>query len=138
MSARKEEKDNDVLNSRLVRLLPKKMQTASAKGDQTMLKAISIACTLEGSVRQTGVHACGMLIGRDSLHNNIPLMRTKEEAGLAATQYEGSFVESIGLLKMDFLGLRTLSIIKECLNNIKLSRNIDVNIDVVLSMMKKL
>jgi DNA polymerase-3 subunit alpha len=131
MSARKEERDNDVTKFETRKIIAEEMQAARAKGDQTMLKAISIACTLEGSVRQTGVHACGMLIGRDSLHNNIPLMRTKEEAGLAATQYEGSFVESIGLLKMDFLGLRTLSIIKECLNNIKLSRNIDVNIDVV-------
>lgn len=131
LTARKEDRDADVIRLETRKIIAEEMLTARSKGDETMLKAISIACTLEGSVRQTGVHACGMLIGRDNLENNIPLMRTKEEGGLAATQYEGSFVESIGLLKMDFLGLRTLSIIKDCLNNIKLSKNINLDIDKV-------
>ncbi|MGF7137880.1 DNA polymerase III subunit alpha [Roseimarinus sediminis] len=89
---------------------------------------IRFAETLEGSVRQTGVHACGILIGRDPLPEHIPIMPTKEE-NLYTTQYDGRFVEEIGLLKMDFLGLKTLSIIKECLDNIKLSKGIDINID---------
>jgi DNA polymerase-3 subunit alpha len=101
---------------------------ARAVNNKTHLETLEYACTLEGSVRQTGVHACGILIGKDSLDNHIPLMPTKEEE-LLTTQYDGRFVEAIGLLKMDFLGLKTLSIIKEALSNIKLSRGIDIDID---------
>ncbi len=131
LAAKKEDNEKEATLLETRKIIAEEMLEANKNNDKTMLKALSIACTLEGSVRQTGVHACGMLIGRDKLENNIPLMRTKEEGGLAATQYEGSFVESIGLLKMDFLGLRTLSIIKECLSNIKLSRSLDLNIDSV-------
>ncbi len=92
-------------------------------------KTIKFAETLEGSVRQTGVHACGILISRDPLTDHIPLMPTKDEEILPTTQYDGRFVESIGLLKMDFLGLKTLSIIKETLENIKLSKGIEIDID---------
>lgn len=90
---------------------------------------IRFAETLEGSVRQTGVHACGILISRDPLTDHIPLMPTKDEATLLTTQYDGRFVESIGLLKMDFLGLKTLSIIKETLENIRISKGITIDID---------
>ncbi|MGE4288431.1 MAG: DNA polymerase III subunit alpha [Salinivirgaceae bacterium] len=83
---------------------------------------------LEGSVRQTGVHACGILIGRDPLDEHLPVMPTKGEK-LLTTQYDGRFVEAIGLLKMDFLGLKTLSIIKETLENIKLSKGVKIDID---------
>jgi len=92
-------------------------------------KTIKFAETLEGSVRQTGVHACGILISRDPLTDHIPLMPTKDEETLQTTQYDGRFVENIGLLKMDFLGLKTLSIIKETLENIKLSKGIEIDID---------
>ncbi|HZH72866.1 MAG TPA: DNA polymerase III subunit alpha [Mariniphaga sp.] len=92
-------------------------------------KTIKFAETLEGSVRQTGVHACGILISRDPLTDHIPLMPTKEEGDLSTTQYDGRFVEDIGLLKMDFLGLKTLSIIKETLENIKISKGIDLDIE---------
>ncbi len=91
-------------------------------------RTLELAESLEGSIRQTGVHACGILIGRDPLSNNIPLIPTKEEK-LFTTQYDGRFVEDIGLLKMDFLGLKTLSILKETLENIKRSRGIDLDID---------
>lgn len=91
-------------------------------------RTIQLAEALEGSVRQTGVHACGVLIGRDPLFENIPIMPTKDEE-LYTTQYDGRFVEEIGLLKMDFLGLKTLSIIKECLENIKRSKGITIDID---------
>lgn len=94
-------------------------------------KTIKLAETLEGSVRQTGVHACGILISRDPLTDHIPLMPTKEEGNLATTQYDGRFVEDIGLLKMDFLGLKTLSIIKETLENIKISKGIELDIETI-------
>lgn len=93
-----------------------------------VVKMMKFAGTLEGCVRHFGVHACGVIIGRDSLDKHIPLMPTKDE-DLLSTQYDGHFVESIGLLKMDFLGLKTLSIIKECLENIKLTRKISIDID---------
>lgn len=89
-------------------------------------KTIQFAETLEGSVRQTGVHACGILISRDPLTDHIPIMPTEGES-LMTTQYDGHFVEPIGLIKMDFLGLRTLSIIKTCLENIKKSKHITIN-----------
>uniref|UniRef100_UPI0032168883 DNA polymerase III subunit alpha n=1 Tax=uncultured Draconibacterium sp. TaxID=1573823 RepID=UPI0032168883 len=95
---------------------------------ELVAQTMKFAESLEGSVRQTGVHACGILISRDPLSDHIPLMPTKEE-NLLTTQYDGRFVEDIGLLKMDFLGLKTLSIIKECLENIRLSRGIKIDIN---------
>ena len=89
-------------------------------------KTIQFAETLEGSIRQTGVHACGILISRDPLTDHIPIMPTEGES-LMTTQYDGHFVEPIGLIKMDFLGLRTISIIKTCLDNIKKSKHIVLN-----------
>ncbi|MDA3891449.1 MAG: DNA polymerase III subunit alpha [Salinivirgaceae bacterium] len=101
--------------------------------NELLKKTLLNAEKLEGSVRQTGVHACGILIGRDPLDEHVPIMPTKEKipgkVGLMVTQYDGRFVEDIGLLKMDFLGLKTLSIIKECLANIKLSKGHDIDID---------
>ena len=89
--------------------------------NKLIAQTLKYAEVLEGSVRQTGVHACGIIIGRDSLDNYIPLC-TAKDTDLYATQYEGSFVESVGLLKMDFLGLKTLSIIKDAIVNIKKSK----------------
>ncbi len=97
-------------------------------GDPLVAKTIKFAETLEGSIRQTGVHACGVLISKDPLDQHIPVMPTKDE-NLLTTQYDGRFVEAIGLLKMDFLGLKTLSIIKETLENIKLSKQLEIDID---------
>ena len=95
-----------------------------------MGKTIRLAEILEGSVRQTGVHACGILISRDPLTEHIPIMPTEGES-LMTTQYDGHFVEPIGLIKMDFLGLRTLSIIKTCLDNIKKSRHEVLDVDAI-------
>ena len=102
---------------------------AEKKSTDTLIAStIKFAETLEGSVRQTGVHACGVLIAKNPLDEHLPVMPTKEEK-LLTTQYDGRFVEAIGLLKMDFLGLKTLSIIKETLENIRLSQGIDLDID---------
>lgn len=96
--------------------------------DQLISQTLGFAENLEGSVRQTGVHACGVLIGRDDLTEHIPIMKVKG-VNLLITQYDGRFVEDVGMLKMDFLGLKTLSIIKDTLANVKLSKNIDIDID---------
>ena len=101
------------------------------KSDNPLIAStLKFAETLEGSVRQTGVHACGILISRDPLDEHIPLMPTKEEE-LYTTQYDGRFVEDIGLLKMDFLGLKTLSIIKETIENVRLSKKLEIDIDAI-------
>ncbi|MBV5313271.1 MAG: DNA polymerase III subunit alpha [Prolixibacteraceae bacterium] len=128
---------------RLTKLVPDapKMNFSIAFKDSPELKAelksnsdlvrttLKFAQTLEGSVRQTGIHACGILISRDPLTDHIPVMPTKDDDKLLTTQYDGHFVEDIGLLKMDFLGLKTLSIIKETIENVKLSRGITVDMD---------
>lgn len=106
------------------------LEREKSSADPLIAKTIKFAETLEGSVRQTGVHACGILISKDPLDHHIPVMPTKEET-LLTTQYDGRFVEAIGLLKMDFLGLKTLSIIKETLQNIKLSKGIVIDIDTI-------
>ncbi|MCT4615621.1 MAG: DNA polymerase III subunit alpha [Marinifilaceae bacterium] len=107
-------------------------ELAEAKNspNQLIAQTLKFAETLEGSVRQTGVHACGVIIGKDSLTEHIPVMRANDYH-LLITQYDGRFVEPVGMLKMDFLGLKTLSIIKDTIANIKLSRGIDVDIDKV-------
>jgi DNA polymerase-3 subunit alpha len=91
-------------------------------------QTLKYAEVLEGSVRQTGVHACGIIIGKDPLDNYIPLS-TAKDTELYVTQYEGNHVESVGLLKMDFLGLKTLSIIKDAIENIRKTSGIEINID---------
>lgn len=83
---------------------------------------------LEGSVRQTGVHACGIIIGQDDLEKFAPIS-TAKDAELFVVQYEGSLVEDAGLIKMDFLGLKTLSIIKDAVENVKESKGIEIDID---------
>ena len=96
--------------------------------NKLIAQTLKYAEVLEGSIRQTGVHACGIIISKDSLDNHIPIC-TAKDTDLYATQYDGSHVESVGLLKMDFLGLKTLSIIKDALENIKRTRGIDLDID---------
>jgi DNA polymerase-3 subunit alpha len=108
------------------------MQSARNSSDLNLANTLRYAEMLEGTVRQTGVHACGVIIGADDLTNLVPLStavdkETSEE--MLVTQYEGSVIEEIGLIKMDFLGLKTLSIIKEALSNIKKSKGIDLDID---------
>jgi DNA polymerase-3 subunit alpha len=98
--------------------------------NKLIAQTLKYAEVLEGSVRQTGVHACGIIIGKDALDNYIPLC-TAKDTELYATQFDGSHVESVGLLKMDFLGLKTLSIIKDAIGNIKKSKSIDIDIDTI-------
>lgn len=100
------------------------------EGTELVIKTLTLAQTLEGSVRQTGIHACGVIIGPEDLIEHIPLS-TSKDTDLYLTQYDGKHVENVGMLKMDFLGLKTLSIIKEAIDNIKLSKNIDVDIDTI-------
>ena len=99
-------------------------------GDEKIKTLIRIAETLEGSVRQTGVHACGVIIGPENLIEHIPLALAKDSQ-LLVTQYEGKLIESVGMLKMDFLGLKTLSIIKDALLNIEMSKGVKIDIETI-------
>ena len=92
---------------------------------------LKYAKSLEGNVRNTGVHACGVIICRDDVSDWVPVSTAddKEEGKLLVTQYEGSVIEETGLIKMDFLGLKTLSIIKTALGNIKAHTGKDLDID---------
>ncbi len=99
-------------------------------GDELIARTLRYAEALEGSVRQTGIHACGIIIGRDPLNEHIPLSIAKD-TDLYVTQFDGNHVESVGLLKMDFLGLKTLSIIRDAIDNIKVSKGIDIDISKV-------
>lgn len=99
--------------------------------DPNVSSTMHYAEALEGNVRNTGVHACGVIIGRDDITDWVPVSTAYDKNGdkLLVTQYEGSVIESTGLIKMDFLGLKTLSIIKEALKNIKQTHGIDLDID---------
>jgi len=126
-SAKKEGNDSILLVLETRKIIASEIIDARAKKDSKRLQTLQFACTLEGSVRQTAVHACGVIIGRDELQNHIPLMPSKESSVLC-TQYDGHFVESIGLLKMDFLGLKTLSILREAIQNVKEYKAISIDI----------
>jgi DNA polymerase-3 subunit alpha len=100
------------------------------KGNDLRADVLKQAVILEGSVRNTGTHACGVIITPDDLTKFVPVS-TAKDSEMLVTQFDNSVVESAGLLKMDFLGLTTLTIIKTSLKNIKKSRGIDINIDEV-------
>ena len=101
-------------------------------GSELTKDVIKYALKLEGCIRQTGVHACAMIIGRGDLTDYIPISIAADKAtgeDVWVSQYEGCFIEDVGMLKMDFLGLRTLSIIKECLENIRKRHGIEIDIE---------
>ena len=100
--------------------------------NQLIRNTLKYAEKLEGSIRQTGVHACGVIICRDDVSDWVPVSTAEDkETGekLRCTQYEGSVIEDTGLIKMDFLGLKTLSIIKECQANIYDSLGMEIDVD---------
>lgn len=110
------------------------LQEAANSSDPLVRDTIKYAVMLEGNVRNTGVHACGVIIGQSDISDIVPIStaedkETKEK--LLVTQYEGSLIEETGLIKMDFLGLKTLSIIKDALVTIEQTRGIKVNIDTI-------
>lgn len=96
--------------------------------DPQKRRILELAMRLEGTTRNIGVHACGIIISRDPLIETIPIIPTAGES-LMTTQYDGHFVEPIGLLKMDFLGLKTLSVMKACLASIQESHGITVDME---------
>jgi DNA polymerase-3 subunit alpha len=101
-----------------------------SKGDDLVAKTINNAIKLEGSIRNIGTHACGIIITPEPLIDLIPITNSKD-AELMVTQFDNSVVEDAGLLKMDFLGLRNLTIIKDCIKIIKHIHQITLDIDTI-------
>ena len=110
------------------------LKEAATGNDPLARDTLKYAQMLEGNVRNTGVHACGVIIGRYDISDVVPVSTAKDKdtgEEMLVTQYEGSVIEDTGLIKMDFLGLKTLSIIKEAVENIKHSKGIVLDIDEV-------
>lgn len=96
--------------------------------DSPESKVLVLAETLEGSARHSGIHAAGIIIAPDDITNYIPVKNDKG-TDLLVTQYDGSVVESVGMLKMDFLGLKSLSIIQDTINLIQKNHNINIDLE---------
>lgn len=108
------------------------LREAEASADPQMCNTIRYARMLEGTVRGTGIHACGTIICRDAISDWVPVSTAEDKADpghkLLTTQYDGHVIEETGLIKMDFLGLSTLSILKETVENIKITRGVEVDL----------
>ena len=117
-----------------IRCVPE-LREAEVSADIRARNTIKYARMLEGTVRNTGIHACGTIICRDAISDWVPVSTAEDKADpghkLLCTQYDGHVIEETGLIKMDFLGLKTLSIIKEAIENIKLSTGKTIDIDKV-------
>ncbi len=108
------------------------LKAAAESSDPILHDTMRYAKMLEGNVRGTGVHACGTIICRDDITDWVPVSTADDkETGekILVTQYEGSVIEDTGLIKMDFLGLKTLSILKDAVENIRNTRHKEVDID---------
>ena len=98
------------------------------EGNSPEANVLKQAVELEGCVRNTGVHACGMIITPDEVTQFVPVTKAKDSEMLL-TQFDNSVAESAGLLKMDFLGLRTLTIIKDAIAMIEQNLGEKIDID---------
>lgn len=100
------------------------------KGNDEKGQVLKLAKKLEGSIRNTGIHAAGVIIAPNDLTEYIPVS-TSKDSNLLVTQFDGKVIEDAGMLKMDFLGLKTLTIIKNAISLIKKNRGIDIDIDLI-------
>ena len=117
-----------------IRCVPE-LRDAEASPDERLRNTISYAKMLEGTVRGTGIHACGTIICRDAISDWVPVSTAEDKADpghkLLCTQYDGHVIEETGLIKMDFLGLKTLSILKEAVENIRMHTGKIVDLDTI-------
>ena len=111
------------------------LRDAEASTDPRIANTMKYAKMLEGTVRGTGIHACGFIICRDPISDHVPVSTADDPdfkgTKTNCTQYDGHVIESTGLIKMDFLGLKTLSELKEACANIKRTRGIDLDLDTI-------
>ena len=120
--------------SNVIKCVPE-IKEAEASSDERLRNTISYAKMLEGTVRGTGIHACGTIICRDAISDWVPVSTAEDKSDpghkLLCTQYDGHVIEETGLIKMDFLGLKTLSILKEAVDNIRMHRGIEIDLDTI-------
>ena len=111
------------------------LRDAEVSEDPRERNTIEYAKMLEGTVRGTGIHACGFIICRDPISDWVPVSTADDPdfrgQKTNCTQYDGHVIESTGLIKMDFLGLKTLSELKEAVKNVKESKGIDIDLDTI-------
>ncbi len=111
----------------------KELQIAEASANPVEANTIKFARMLEGNIRGTGIHACGFIICRDPISEHVPVSTADDpdfpDTKTAVTQYDGHVIESTGLIKMDFLGLKTLSEMKEACRVIKEAEGVDIDLD---------
>ena len=111
------------------------LREAEASQDPKLRNTMEYAKMLEGTVRGTGIHACGFIICRDPISDWVPVSVAEDKADpghkLRCTQYDGHVIESTGLIKMDFLGLKTLSILKEAVENIRITTGKVIDLDTI-------
>ena len=128
---------------RLAKLIPARAETLLEAIDQVkelsdikkdvnspLFKTLALAEILDGTARQTGIHAAGIIIAPDDLKEYVPVF-TSKDSDLLVTQYEGKYVESVGMLKMDFLGLKTLTILKDAVRLIEKIHGVKIDIDTI-------
>jgi DNA polymerase-3 subunit alpha len=121
--------DGETEFSYALKTIPEFAQAKTSSTDD-LKKLFDYAEVLEGSVRQTGIHAAGVIIAPGDVSDYVPVFtQNKDNEEIVAVQYDGKYIEKAGLLKMDFLGLSTLTIIKDCLMLIKKRHDIDIDID---------
>ena len=128
-----EEKEMKPTLANCVKYIPE-LKNEYENGEPLVREVLDYAMKLEGCVRQVGIHACAMIIGRGNLTDYIPITMGEDKATgqkVWVSQYEGSQIEDVGMLKMDFLGLKTLSIISRCLNLIKKRGGPDIDIEAI-------
>jgi DNA polymerase-3 subunit alpha len=126
----KEEQDLPITLKNCLDHIPELKQEMQS-GDPLLQDIFKFAQQLEGSIRNTGVHACAIIIGRNNLMEHIPISSAKDKdtgEDMWVSQYEGSCIEEVGMLKMDFLGLKNLSILRDAVENIKTIRGIDIDL----------
>ena len=120
--------------SNAIKYVPE-LREAEASTDPQLANTIKYAKMLEGTVRGTGIHACGFIICRDPISDHVPVSTADDPdfkgVKTNCTQYDGHVIESTGLIKMDFLGLKTLSELKEAVANIKRTRGIEIDLDTI-------
>lgn len=111
------------------KVLAEEMKAILADPQDSRFSVLSSAQKMEGCIRNTGIHACGVIIAPEDISNLVPITTAAKDADILVSQFDNSVAESAGLLKMDFLGLRTLTIIKHALRIIKNRHGIDINPD---------
>lgn len=135
----KEEANAKITLKNCYRLVPE-LQEELKNGTELTKEVLNYALQLEGCIRQVGVHACATIIGRGNLMDYIPICLSEDkeivdENGKKkefwTSQYDGHYIEDVGMLKMDFLGLNTLTIIHTCLDLIKERYGVDIDIEAI-------